>query len=61
MARELLTVELPCCPQCGHVSKLPAGIFSGQGFCAGPKGAPHKRVRMQPRKFVEVPAPKEAS
>jgi hypothetical protein len=53
MSPAALSVELPVCPACSHVSKVPAGLFSGQGFCKGPKGAPHKRVRMEVRRFVE--------
>lgn len=58
MTREPLSVELPVCPHpgCNHVSKIPAGLFSGKGFCSGPKENPHKRVRMVPRTFVEVDA-----
>jgi hypothetical protein len=47
-------VELPVCPECGHISKLPAGLFSGKGFCSGPKDAQHKRVPMERRVFREV-------
>ena len=56
-----LTVELPVCPRCGHVSKVPAGLFSGDNYCAGPKSAIHKRVRMEVRKFRELPQPKETA
>jgi hypothetical protein len=61
MTTAAITVELPVCPECEHVSKVPAGLFSGDNFCGGPKKAPHKRCRMEVRKFVEVPAPKEAA
>jgi hypothetical protein len=54
MLRDPLSVELPVCPTCSHVSKIPAGLFSGKGFCSGPKEYPHKRVRMVPRTFAEV-------
>lgn len=57
MAR--LEVELPVCDECGHVSKVPAGLFSGKGFCSGPIDAQHKRVPMKPRVFKEVKAPVE--
>ena len=49
-----LKVDLPVCPTCSHVSKIPAGIFSGKGFCSGPKGASHKKIRMEARQFQEV-------
>jgi len=54
MARKLLTVDLPTCPECEHVSKVPASLWSGKGFCKGPKGAPHKKERMVVRQFQEV-------
>lgn len=57
MAR--LQVELPCCEVCGHVSKLPAGFFSGKSFCTGPIENRHKRTPMKPRVFREVAAPAE--
>ncbi len=55
-----LVVDLPVCPKCSHVSKVPAGLFSGEHFCGGPKKAPHKRERMQTRTFVEAQAESEA-
>jgi hypothetical protein len=58
MAR--LQVELPVCEVCQHVGKLPAGLFSGKGFCSGPKDAQHKRVAMKPRVFREVQSRVEA-
>lgn len=61
MTRTPITVELPTCPICNHVSKIPAGLFSGQGYCRGPKDAPHKRMRMVSRQFVEVLEPAEAA
>ncbi len=57
MAR--LQVELPVCDICGHIGKLPAGLFSGKGFCSGPKDAQHKRVAMKPRVFKEIRASAE--
>ena len=54
MADSPITIELPVCPQCGHVSKIPAGLFSGKSFCSGPKVEPHKRVKMIDRRFVEA-------
>jgi hypothetical protein len=59
MARRL-QVEMPVCLQCNHVGKLPAGLFSGKGFCSGPKDAQHKRVPMKPRVFREVRASAES-
>lgn len=61
MARTPLTVELLSCPVCGHVGKIPVGLFDGKGFCTGPRSAPHKRMKMTPKKFVEVLAPAEAA
>lgn len=62
MTTPLITVELPTCPTCGLASKVSIETYSGKSFCAGPKGARHKKVRMEVRKFVEVPVPKvEAS
>lgn len=49
-----LEVQLPVCPVCEQVSSLPAPAFGGKTFCTGPMEAPHKRVRRQPRKFVEA-------
>ena len=54
MASTPLSIELPVCGRCRHVGKLPIGLFSGKGWCTGPKEAPHKKQRMQPRRFVEV-------
>lgn len=49
----LIRVELPVCPSCGHVGKLPQrGKF--KSYCTGPAGATHKRVQMEPRTFREV-------
>jgi hypothetical protein len=54
MSRTALQVELPVCPACSHVSKIPAGLFSGKGYCSGPADNRHKRMRMVPHTFVEV-------
>jgi hypothetical protein len=53
-------VELPVCEVCGHIGKLPVGLFSGKGFCSGPKDAQHKRVPMKPRVFRELVVDEEA-
>lgn len=49
-----LQVELPVCEVCGHVGRLPIGLFSGKGFCIGPMTDRHPRVPMKPRVFREV-------
>lgn len=51
-----LEVELLVCEVCGHVGKLPIGLFSGKGFCTGPLDARHKRTPMKARIFKEVAA-----
>lgn len=62
MAPALRTVELPCCPTCGLIGKLPTNQFVGKGMCTGPSNATHSKVRMTSVTFKEVPAPKpEAS
>lgn len=61
-ATALLTVELPVCPTCRLVGKLPTNQFVGKGMCTGPVNASHPKVRMKVVRFQEVPAPKvEAS
>jgi hypothetical protein len=49
-------VELPVCEVCGHVGKLPIGLFSGKGFCTGPMENRHKRTPMVHRVFKEAKA-----
>jgi hypothetical protein len=49
-------VELPVCEVCGHIGKLPIGLFSGKGFCTGPMEDRHKRTPMVHRVFKEVRA-----
>ncbi len=45
-------VKLPVCPTCERVGKQPDGQF--KGFCVGPAGATHKKVKTSPRLFREV-------
>lgn len=49
-----LLVELPCCPVCGRIGKLPVNHFGGKSLCGGPVGNSHRRVSMKPRLFREV-------
>jgi hypothetical protein len=51
-----LEVALPVCPVagCRHIGKLPAGAWSGKGWCSGPDGEQHRKVRMETRTFVEA-------
>jgi hypothetical protein len=51
-------VELPVCPQCGHVGKRPAGNY--KGYCIGKAGQNHKRLRMTPVRFREIREPTDA-
>lgn len=48
-----LSVELPCCPVCGRVGKLPAHI-TRKDWCNGGVANPHKVAKMERRTFVEV-------
>jgi hypothetical protein len=48
---ETVEVELPMCPTCGRVSKLPVGYFGGKTYCHGPIGEKHKPIRMRPATF----------
>lgn len=54
-------IELPVCPQCGTVSKVPGRYFSsGKDTnitvkCVGPEGKGHKAVKMEMTLFREVP------
>jgi hypothetical protein len=60
MARTPQTVELPVCPTCGHIGKLPSH-FTRKDWCNGPAGSSHKSIRMEKRVFVEVlPTPEAA-
>jgi hypothetical protein len=62
MTPALLTVDLPVCPTCRRVGKLPSAQFAGKDLCTGPYNEPHKKVRMQTVRFQEVAASKaEAS
>lgn len=50
-----LQVELPVCPECGQVGKLP--FADGlKGFCVGAaeKGTAHKKQRMVPVVFKDA-------
>jgi len=49
-----ITIQLPYCPRCGRVGKLPTTGYRGAMLCTGPAGAIHKRTRMEPKTFVEV-------
>jgi hypothetical protein len=51
---EALDVQLPVCPICLRVGKIPLGHFGGKSTCSGPIGESHKRVSMKPRLFREV-------
>lgn len=53
-----LKVDLPVCPKCGHIGKLPAHI-TRKDYCAGEVGNWHKSTKMVSRVFVEQP-PDEA-
>jgi len=48
-----LSVELPVCPQCGRIGKLPAHI-TRKDWCNGGAGKTHKVAKMEKRVFVEV-------
>lgn len=49
-----LEVTLPCCPTCSRVGKMPGDVYAGKTWCVGRTTERHKRVQMQPRKFVEA-------
>jgi hypothetical protein len=49
-----ITVDLPTCPVCLNVGKLPADSYSGKQACVGPRESRHKRTKMEPRTFKEV-------
>jgi hypothetical protein len=51
---EALTVDLPVCPTCQRVGKIPAGYYGGKEYCSGPMGEGHKKVRMVKRTFELV-------
>lgn len=53
-APETLRVELPVCPQCHRIGKIPVGYYGGKEFCSGPMGQGHKKVRMTKRIFELV-------
>jgi len=53
-ASEALTVELPVCPECKRVGKIPAGYYGGKEYCSGPAKDGHKKVRMEKRTFEMV-------
>lgn len=57
---EPLTVELPVCPKCGLVGKLPAHI-TRKDWCNGGAGKSHKVAKMERRVFREVREDEEES
>jgi hypothetical protein len=53
MTRTPAIVELPVCPTCGRVGKLPVHI-TRRDWCNGGLGDKHHRaIKMVPRVFVE--------
>lgn len=50
----MIEVELPVCPICGHVGKMPAGIFGDKTWCRGPNKAQHPRERKVPHHFRDM-------
>lgn len=56
MGSKPLEVELPVCPQCFAVGKIPGrGIFATmKSKCIGPEGRGHKQTLMELRLFREV-------
>jgi len=54
MATRLLRVELPVCPLCERVGKMPGSAYGGKEKCAGPQGKGHKIAVMETRTFKEV-------
>lgn len=49
-----LEATLPVCPTCSRVGKMPGDVYAGKTWCVGQSTERHKRVQMQPRKFVET-------
>ena len=51
-----LGVELPVCPVegCHRVGKLPTQSFKGTSYCSGSVKEPHKKTRIESRRFEEV-------
>jgi hypothetical protein len=49
-----LTVDLPVCPTCLRVGKIPGTAYHGKQKCAGPQGNGHKITTMESRTFKEV-------
>lgn len=47
-------VELPICEECGHIGKMPAGIYGNKTWCLGPNADRHKKVAKRLYRFVEV-------
>lgn len=47
-------VQLPVCPECQRVGKIPVDHFGGKEFCFGPNGQSHKKVRMKKGTFRMV-------
>lgn len=54
MATKPLTVELPTCPVCHLVGKIPGTAYHGKAKCSGPAGNGHKVTVMETRTFKEV-------
>lgn len=51
---EALEVELPVCPRCLRVGKIPTGWFGGKDFCNGGSANSHPRVKMKKAKFRQI-------
>lgn len=47
-------VHLPVCEVCGHVGKMPAGIYGNKTWCLGPNTERHKKAKKELYRFVEV-------
>ena len=48
---EAVEVELPFCPTCKRIGKIPVGHFGGKESCSGPIREKHPSVRMKKRTF----------
>lgn len=51
-----LHVDLPVCPVegCNRVGKLPLQSYLGKSYCTGSAKEPHKKARMESRRFEEA-------